>query len=1814
MINLKPLQAFRGKVQANPKAYKQAAVVGVFAVVGVVALAITRAAGGIVATEPESAALSGNVSIGCDNTASGGKYLQFGGTADTSCSSSGGGTTTGFITNLVTDPSAVYSLPTVNKPAYNQPFVDATFHTKITRIAGDAGTGFTFTGGGSGTWGSDVRHHYQKDQPWSSDSSMIALQNQSGGNPSNIFLDGNTYQPLKSCSISGDDRWHPSPSHPHERIVVNGTSLYWMDVTTCAKTKTMTLPFNAHGFGQGEGNPSNDGRYAVLSDTGTNMMYAVDMDGNKVGPGLSLSNCGLTDCATDWVSVSPSGKYAVVAYTGDHLRAYNIDPATLAISSRPQTAGAPECSGHDPAAGYIWDLGHADMTLENGEDVIVGQRRGWCTSLNGVTLGQVVKVRISDDSVTSLTDPSNEAQAHHISTRNLDFQGWVYVTYYDASGKRFNNEVVAVKLDGSKQVMRLAHTHSDHAVYRAEEHAVPSRDGRRVIFASDWALACGTACGTSSNPQAYVIDARAGATAAAKSNQNHVLAVAVNALRSTGSKVARLSRSVFSHVKSFSTHTAGTLSRLWKPATVEAATTPVSSSAPCVGNPPPAQWKHVVVLIFENRSWSSVIGNPDASYITSLANSCSTSKNWLDANYKAPGVKDGSYNSKPNYATYTSGLSPTEHGLTDDSYSTKTSVDNIFRQLRNAGKTGKVYFDASGPNCTTRFTGDYHDPLRYFNGDNGADAAYCLTNDVPLSNFMNDVNNNTLPDFSVIIPTNCENMHSCSSVSNTTLNGDNWARGFVPQILDSARYKSGDTAFFFVWDEDTPIPNVLVAPSVKPGSLAPSTSHFGALRTWLEMLNLPMIGHTGDSVHAAEDLLAVMNGGGTPAPADTTPPATSITAPADGATVSGTTPVTATASDNVGVSKIELYINGTLKNTVNSSSLSYNWDTTTVQNGSYTLQTKAYDAANNVGVSAIRTITVSNAAAPTCPAPPASTIGTATINITADITGTYRVWSRIMAPDTNNNSYYIKVDNGCAYKVGDVAIAANAWTWVDYKDGQTGSKVDIDLTAGNHTVQLMGVEPGVKVDRVIFSTNTSCTPTGTGDNCSNQAPADTTPPSVPTGLASPSQTTNSIAITWNASTDNVGVAGYKIYRNGALVGSVAAPSFTDTGLAASTTYAYTVAAYDLAGNASAQSGPVNVTTKAPADTIAPTTPTGLTSPTQTTTSISLSWTASTDNVAVTGYRIFRNGAIVTTTTGTTFTDANLLPSTSYTYAVAAYDAAGNFSPQSGSLSISTQTPVDTTPPAIPTNVTATATSSTQVNVTWTAATDNVGVTNYYLIRNGVTLAVLGNVTSYSDTTVLPSTTYSYTVMAADAANNLSPPSTAASVTTPNTPDTTAPSAPANLLAHAESPSQVNLSWQPSTDNVGIAGYDVYRATGGGTANKVAGISASSTSYGDASVSPNTSYSYFVAARDSSGNVSAHSNTVDVTTPALPDTTPPSAPTNLHASAPTINKVDLSWTAATDNVGVTKYYVVRDGITIATLDSVTTYTDDTLAPSTSYTYYLMAADEAGNVSAPSNTIAVNTPSLADTTPPTTPTNLTATAASETQVNLIWSGASDNVGVVGYYIYRDGTKIATVTTTSYGDATVAAGSTYKYIVKAYDAAGNIGASSNEATVTTPTSSGTTQTLTFPVAADTRLRYGSPNSNYGTDDHIWVDGSPVSDGLLKFNVSGLAGRQVVSAQLKLRCDDSSSFGGAFYRVTDSNWDERKVTWNTAPATDPFAFTSLGAVKKGTWVTVDVTSLITGDGTFSIRTNTALSNGSGYLSKEKSSTYAPRLYVTVK
>jgi chitinase len=194
-----------------------------------------------------------------------------------------------------------------------------------------------------------------------------------------------------------------------------------------------------------------------------------------------------------------------------------------------------------------------------------------------------------------------------------------------------------------------------------------------------------------------------------------------------------------------------------------------------------------------------------------------------------------------------------------------------------------------------------------------------------------------------------------------------------------------------------------------------------------------------------------------------------------------------------------------------------------------------------------------------------------------------------------------------------------------------------------------------------------------GSDCSGGGGGDTQAPTAPGNLSSTGKTSTSVSLAWTASTDNVGVTGYEVFRGGTSVTTVTGTSATVSGLTASTAYTFTVKAKDAAGNTSAASNALTVTTDGTGggDTQAPSVPGNLHSTGKTSSSVALAWNASTDNVGVTGYDVYRGSTRVLTVTGTTANVTSLAANTAYTFTVRAKDAAGNTSGASNSVTVTT---------------------------------------------------------------------------------------------------------------------------------------------------------------------------------------------------------------------------------------------------------------------------------------------------------------------------------------------------------------------------------------------------------------------------------------------------------------------------------------------------------------------------------------------------------------
>jgi chitodextrinase len=357
---------------------------------------------------------------------------------------------------------------------------------------------------------------------------------------------------------------------------------------------------------------------------------------------------------------------------------------------------------------------------------------------------------------------------------------------------------------------------------------------------------------------------------------------------------------------------------------------------------------------------------------------------------------------------------------------------------------------------------------------------------------------------------------------------------------------------------------------------------------------------------------------------------------------------------------------------------------------------------------------------------------------------------------------------------------------------------------------------------------------------------DVTAPSAPPAFAATAGN-QQVALSWGAATDDVGVVFYELRRDGTPIAYQEGRTFTDSALANGTAYTYTVVAVDAAGNTSAPSS-VSAT---PADTVAPSTPANLTA-TPGNAQVSLAWDAATDDVGVTGYRVYRGGVLVASPSTPYYSDTGLGNGTTYAYTVVAVDAAANASAPTAPVTATPAVPngSDLTPPSTPTGLAGTA-GTNQVSLTWTASTDNVGVTGYRVYRGG-TLVGSPAGPSFVDTGLTNGTAYSYTVVAVDAAGNPSPATGPVSVT-PR--DTQPPTVPTNIvltknaLVHS-----ITVTWTASTDNVGVAKYRVYR-------NGALAGQPTSTSFADLNLANGATYSYTVAAVDAAGNASAQSPAV-----------------------------------------------------------------------------------------------------------------------------------------------------------------------------------------------------------------------------------------------------------------------------------------------------------------------------------------------------------------
>jgi GH18 family chitinase len=616
-------------------------------------------------------------------------------------------------------------------------------------------------------------------------------------------------------------------------------------------------------------------------------------------------------------------------------------------------------------------------------------------------------------------------------------------------------------------------------------------------------------------------------------------------------------------------------------------------------------------------------------------------------------------------------------------------------------------------------------------------------------------------------------------------------------------------------------------------------------------------------------------------------------------------------------------------------------------------------------------------------------------------------------------------------------------------------------------------------------------------------------PAAPTGLTATAASATQINLSWSDNSNNESLFRIERSPNGTSgwtsVGTASAnvTTFNNTGLTASTTYHYRVRAENTNGN-SGYSNAVSATTQT-TGTI-PAAPSGLTATAASSSQIDLSWADNSTNE--TGFRIERSlnagttWELVTTTSANVITFANtgLSSGTTYHYRVRAENATGN-SAFSNTANATTQT--TGTIPAAPSGLTATAASSSQIDLSWTDnSTNETGFRIERSLNAGTTWTLLtttaANATTFPNTGLSAGTTYHYRVRAENATGN-SAFSNTANATTQTT--GTIPAAPSGLTATAASSSQIDLSWTDNSTNE--TGFRIERSLNAGTTwTLLTTTAANATSFSNTGLSESTAYHYRVRAENATGN-SAFSNTANATTQSV------GTSVNLALNKPVVvtssETADFSGAKAVDGSATTRWSTTfsdNQSITVdlASSSSITkivlkweaaygkSYRIETSSDGTNFTTLVTQTNSDGGVdeypvTATARYVRMQGVTRATqwgyslwefevwgtqgtVTTPAAPGNLTASATSSSQINLSWTDNSTNETTFRIERAPNGStnwaSIATVNSniTTYSNTGLSASTTYQYRVRAENTSGNSGYSN--------TASATTQSIgTVPSA---------------------------------------------------------------------------------------------------------------------------------------------------
>ncbi len=621
----------------------------------------------------------------------------------------------------------------------------------------------------------------------------------------------------------------------------------------------------------------------------------------------------------------------------------------------------------------------------------------------------------------------------------------------------------------------------------------------------------------------------------------------------------------------------------------------------------------------------------------------------------------------------------------------------------------------------------------------------------------------------------------------------------------------------------------------------------------------------------------------------------------------------------------------------------------------------------------------------------------------------------------------------------------------------------------------MNLSPGTSRHYRVYAINS----VGESTSASSVASATTeaaSVPDAPTGLSATASGRTQIDLSWTAPTNDGGasITGYRIEvsPNGTsnwtdLVANKTGTSHSHMNLDPGTTRHYRVYAINSVGESASASNVASATTEAAS---VPDAPTGLSATASGRTQIDLSWSAPVDNggATITGYQIelstdagsnWSDLVANTRMMSTTYTHIGLLPETTYHYRISAINSAGTGNPSN----IDNATTDAASVPDTPTGLTATASGSTQIHLSWTAPSNDGGatITGYQIELStdaGANWSDLvanteSSATTYTHTGLPEGTTRHYRVYAINSIGE-SDPSNVANATTGAA--ITRPSAPVELTAAASGRTQIHLSWTAPANNGGtaITGYriEISADAGSNWSDLVANTESSATTYTHTGLPEGTTRHYRVYAINSVGESADPSNVANATTDAL---SVPDAPTKLTASASGETEINLSWTAPVDDGGaaISGYQIEGSadaGETWADLvtdteNAATTYTHTGLQSGSTHHYRIRAINSVG-AGDPSNVAHATTVILVSA--PGVPVNVEAQTDGQDAINLSWSAPLEDGGspVTGYQVEvsEDAGAIwqklaEDVTATSYRHAQLPPGSTRHYRILARNAVG-------------------------------------------------------------------------------------------------------------------------------------------------------------------------------